>query len=737
MSSTPTIKRQLDLSNPRYFHHSAKWAVRDVFDALTELVTNADDAYVRSRMSGRIEIEVERRRKGASSVVQVRDFASGLTQDEMDRKLSHLGERRDSGLPMGEMVRGTNSRGAKDVAALGPVVFESISGNGEYARCQITPQGEFEMWAATAATAAVRKQLGIRQGTGTLVTIEVDSSYKIPHHDNLCKQLQRYVPLRDILADPQREVYVRDMTQSREDQLRWYPPEGVERVNETISIPGYEGATAKLTIKRAKKPLENKMKFREGGIVIKSRRAVHEATLFAPEFERDPHAAMFFGWLRCEYIDDLWNEYDDRQERDLSSDAQNPFPILDPSRQAGLRRDHPFFVGLQREVLKRLRLLVEEERKKEAAQRAHIESRETRRRLNELEKLATRFMQEELTESEEDLDNRLGADLPQGTRDVRLSPPFAQMIVKEKRCFSLTVNQSVHADLAVGSMVQIQCETREISTDKVSCPLEPHPNTNGLLRAVWEVKADQTTKATGLVVRVGSVVANAVIEVFESERDLYADIQDLQFRRKRYRLRPGQAKRIRLVGPHPGLVEGPTPVTFTCPSRAIQIVGDRVLHPRQNLGIVECSVRAVCNQADVTAVLSASVNGSHAEVELVCGPPQGDAIKIELDDVDYTNQRYRWERGTNKLIIAARHPSIQRYLGAKNRGFPGQEKIQFKVLLAEIVAFAVAEKVLERRVVQEPEDFRNADLPLFLAERDKLVTKFLPSAHESQVANPL
>src|SRR5437867_1693340 len=110
---------QLDLSNPRYWHQNAKQAVRDIYDALVELITNSDDSYQRAKSkTGRIEIEVERRRKGKESVVRVRDFAEGMSTADMERKLKRMADR-VSGLAQGERVRGTNSRGAKDVAVVG------------------------------------------------------------------------------------------------------------------------------------------------------------------------------------------------------------------------------------------------------------------------------------------------------------------------------------------------------------------------------------------------------------------------------------------------------------------------------------------------------------------------------------------------------------------------------------------------------------------------------------------
>lgn len=734
--STALFEKPLDTSNLRYWQQNASAAIQNIFDAITELVTNADDAYERLGRGGRIEIEIERRRKGTARVLRVRDFASGMTGDVMDNKLSKLANRHDSGLAEGAKVRGTNSRGAKDVAALGTVTFESITANGRYSRCQITPQGMFIMHEDCGrVTGKIRSQMGIPRDCGTLVTIDLVTSVSIHQHGKMVKKLQLLVPLRDILSDPDRQVSLRDVTQDRKERLRYHAPEGIDRVKERLKIPGYPDAQAKLIIKRAKRRLDRgEGKFREGGIVIKSRRAIHEATLFDPSFEHDAHAEWFFGSLRCEYIDELWNRFDERNDEGLSPETINPDWIIDPMRQGGVRRKHPFVAALFKEVLKWLRPLVEEERKRAESQRAQIESAETRRRLNTLEKAATRFFDEYQEEDEETIDSDLGkVEGGFQRKGFGLNPPFAQIVVSHKQKYWLNVSQVRFPELAVGSMVQIECETDEISTNKRYCPLESHPNRENTLRCTWEIRGEQVTPTTGVTVRVGAIVASAIVEVLESERDRYADVKTFCFERQRYRVKPGVPKKIRLLAPCPGLVSAPTSLRLEYSNRDIEIRGDRTLLPREKLGIAECKLRVIVSQPDVKVSVIAVINGHSAEAELVSGPPPGESIKIEIKDIDLGNQRSRW-RGS-LLEIAARHPSLNRYLGPPKE-FPGQEKDHFRVLLAEIVAYAVCEHVLTRNAITNPEEYQDLDLEALLAERDKLVTKFLPIAHESQLANP-
>ena len=258
---------------------NAKQAVRDVFDAIVELVTNADDRYQFLNISGDIQIGIHGK-KNQPSILQVRDFADGMTAEIMDQKLSIMGGR-VSGMKEGKSVRGTNSRGAKDVSALGTITFESIAEDEKYHKCTINPYMEFTAFSSEVPSPALRKKIGIPKGTGTLVTIEVEGAHSIPRHDNLKNQIARLVPFRDILNDPRRRVVLRDLSQNKSAVINGPKYEGNERVKQNFEVPGYPGATAKLIIKRATKRFEReKDRFRLNGILIKSQHAIHEATLF-------------------------------------------------------------------------------------------------------------------------------------------------------------------------------------------------------------------------------------------------------------------------------------------------------------------------------------------------------------------------------------------------------------------------------------------------------------------------
>lgn len=719
------LKRDLEVDR-RTIIQNATLAIRDVYDAIVELVTNADDRYQVLGKTGLVEIE---RRRGQPSILRVRDFADGMTSEAMELKLSRMGGR-VSGMEQGLAVRGTNSRGAKDVAALGQVSFESIASDGKLHTCRITPFFSFELDEPREATKKERNRLGLHEGTGTVVTIWVDAAKRVPIHEKLLAGVASLVRLRDIIRQKHTTIIVRDLQQGREDLVSLPHYSGTERLSQKFSVPGYPGVEAKLVIHRADKKFKpGSPRFRLGGILVKSRHAIHEATLFDPGLESDPSAARFYGRLTCEAIDDLWNEFDERYEKQLLPLESNPVPILDPSRKSGLTRGHPAVAALYKEALKRLRPLVEEERRREQTERSHVESRETRKRLDALEKAANQFMSEYSDEEDTSRDPE-GKEVGSRFREqgYSLSPPFAQIVVGHSRRCWLSVLQEVFPEMEVGDSVQIECLTSEIQVDRRFAPLESHPNQEGVLRATWSVKALDETAATGFRARVGPIVGESMIAVIRSEADRYAGLEHFEFQRKRYRIRAGSRKRIRLLAPLDLVGAAGRRFSVELEGSGYRVSGATELEAKENLGVAMADISVSVTRDDAQPGKLIARLGDHvAQTEVVATPPEGAGITIKLEDVDHGAYRYRWKK--NVLEIAARHASLARYLGPNSEQFPGQEERHFRVLIAEIVADAVCSELLRHNIQANPADYENADWDLFYHEFSEYMSTFLPKAH--------
>ena len=721
-------RRPLEVASRRVVQ-DAKLAIRDVYDAIVELVTNSDDRYQILQTRGRVEIELGRQGKGQPSILRVRDFADGMTTDQMNRKLGRIGGR-VSGLEEGYAVRGTNSRGAKDIAALGKVTFESIAGDGRMHTCRIFPNLEYEADDARKVTLKLRKRMGISEGTGTLVTIEIEPSHRIPKIDTLVPNVARLVRLRDIVWQEQTTLVARGLKTGGDRVVGLHRPAGKRRVSRTFVVPGYSGARAKLVVFRARKRFRSERnRFRLGGILVKSRHAIHEATLFDKGLEWDPHAQWFFGRLTCEAIDDLWNEYDERQARGEPHPPENPVPILDPSRKSGLTPGHPFVEALYSRALAMLRPLVEEERTREQRERARsVESQKTRKRLDALEKAANRFMDDF---SDEDV-SRDPKGRERGSqfqiRGYSLSPQYAQVVRGQSFKCWLTVRSEAFPEIGEGEQVEVECLTDEIRADVTEAPLAAVEAQEGALRATWSVKALEATPATGLEARIGPIKAESTIAVLDSEAERYADVAGLQFERNSYRIRGGSRRTIRLLAPVALARAAGRDFDLEMSSDDFRVSGARKLVLSATLGIAVCKLTvAVLDDDAAPTIVTARLGGHEAETDLRVAPAAGAGIVIKLEDVDHGALRYRWNK--NVLEIGARHPSLKRYLGPKSEQYPGQDALHFRVLLAEVVAEALCARRLQGNIEANPRDFEGISWDDYYRHFARMMSEFLPKAH--------
>jgi hypothetical protein len=313
----------------------------DIVRGLIELITNSDDAYGEDRQ-GKIRIAVEHRRSAPWMVV-VRDRARGMRKARMARAIGDIGTR-TSGFEEGARVRGNLGRGAKDLAAFGPVTFESVCAD-YYSTMTLEPDGSFDEPTERKATEQDRDRLGIPRGNGTVVTVIVGERFRCPKHRTLVERLSKHYQLRDINSDPRRELTLVDLNDATSDGIRYGRSSLTEVLSRELTVPGYDDGTVAVTIARTAERYENPSSDagRPEGLLIKGRRAIYENTLLS--FEGNPYAHWFTGSITCEYIDRLAHEYDDAESHGREHSPLNPIPIISRSRD-GLEHEHPFYKAL-------------------------------------------------------------------------------------------------------------------------------------------------------------------------------------------------------------------------------------------------------------------------------------------------------------------------------------------------------------------------------------------------------
>jgi hypothetical protein len=721
----------------RHGYLTAQYAIRDVYDALVELITNSDDSYARiNKTDGQILIEVEHRHKG-NSKIRVRDRAEGMTLDEMRKKIKKVGDFTSGG------GRGFMGRGAKDCAALGQVTFESVKDN-YYHKCEVLPSMEFVPYSPSGkATDEIRKKLGIPRGNGTVVSIEVNQNIRVPRHETLLSELPKCFALRDIMhKDSEQKVLLRNLNEDTLDPLIYNDPPGEEIVDETFEVPNYQGFSAHLVIYKTPEPLEDlaDKRFRRTGFLIKGGRAIHEITLFTNEFENDHYAHFYFGKLTCPFIDSLCKEYDKRRENKEPHPEKNPNLLIDPNRQGGLRRDHPFTKALFQIPTERLRALIAKDKEKEKAKRVQIENEETRERFKRLAKAASKFIQDKVEEFEE-LTNELDkTEIKEFAKSgVLILPPSYTLAVNEIKTFGFRVRRK--EDISEKEPAKVTCYGEGIRIISPEFLLSKSPTSEGILTGSFKVQGVQPTASVVITVAYdGFPNAEAIVSVVESKFEAIEIPNGLAFERELYHVREGRKKQLVLRATYPEVVSEDTPVEVNCDCEDIVIVKPQArLRPILSTNYAEGYITIHGRKLKAKGKIAASVHGRSAQTNvkvIQSKPDEGIPLSFKIVSDSFGSSRAMWDMPNNphKLLISASHPSIKRYLGPAP-DYEGQNTPHFKLLLAEIVSENIVYKIQEALANQKPWDYENLAIGQFYALHSRYMAEFTAIAHEVQLSN--
>lgn len=739
--------------SPRYFQFNRSHAIRDVFDALVELITNSDDSYHRlfrrgaiGEDGGPILIEHCEQRKGEGSLLVVRDRAEGMTLEEMLQKLGDVGTRRSE-----EGDRGFMARGAKDCTELGSMIVESIK-DGKYYKCELTHRPQFIPWEkGKSVTKEIRETLGVERGNGTVVTIRMDASQKIPRIESIVRDLSWHFALRDILSEhsPTCAFIKRLGSKDKPDKLVYYHPEGELVWNDRYEIPGYSGVKATLKIWKHKEAFNDPSeRFRRSGLLIKGSRAIHECSLLYSEFEKDSvYAKKYFGRIECDYIDVLLKEYDDRREAGETHPSDNPFLLIDPNRQSGLRREHPFTKAFFRLPAERLRALIATDKAAEKNERRRIASQETQSRLDQLAKAAGKFLKQQLEDVEE---LTLGESVDEKSfskQGILLYPTYIRVALGETR--TITVYVKKRFVQGIGDTIQIRSDSSALAVLDPEINLRPHKTKEDRFIASFKVRGEKITELAYIQASCNNLPpAEAIAEVVEYHLQDHKFTSRVEFEHKTYTLGEKVGKTLLLFAMCPEVVGSRTEVKVTCSdSQSIAIRGRCFLEPVKgaNYAVAKISVfgHKIMEEA---ATLTATVNGESAQVKLRVKQAKEDEdsvqLGIDLRNEDFGNFRAIWaehEGKPNLLLVSAKHRSLNRYLkyNPETQTFEGQNNPLFRVLLAEIVAESVCRKALTLESKEKTWEFRWADLrddykiaDDVLSQLQKRVRNFVHEAHK-------
>lgn len=713
----------------RAFHQDATEAMRgDVVRALIETITNSDDAY--GDKDGKIRIEIEHRR-GPWKVV-TRDRAKGMSATRMQEAIVKLGGR-TSGFESGEAVRGNLGRGAKDLAAFGTVIFESVFDD-RYSSLTLEQTGDYVLDPADKKLdGGIRDQLGIPRGSGTVVTMNVLDSIRRPQHPKLLERLCKHYQLRDILSDPRREVMLVNVGKDKGVTLRYAYPSLAVAFQGELAISGYPEVTATLTIYRNEGCYDDPPSddSRLAGLLIKGRRAIYENTLL--RFENSPMAGWFSGRIECPYIDQLATEYDARFVTGQSQEETNPVPII-TRRRDGLQQTHPFYKALAAAVEKPLGELIREEEKK-AKENSGQESPETRRTLDTLGRDLARLIDEDLRELEEEGligGSETGSAIP----PIKLIPEQAVLYMGEDK----TLTVQVRADLKLTEVdIEVDPEGVIAIVGETKITLAPHKKRSSeILVGQIRVRPLVEDKETLLSARCGSFSTVSLVEV-RAERVVVevAEPETLQFERDSYRVAYGKKKTIRILAPVELVDKLGKDVQVQSSNTGVVILagGNSRLILDEEFEFYVGEITLDARKLGTKATLTARLGPTTATCNLaVTRDEEGPNIRFEYDNDEAGRNRAIVERDGDAIVIRIKcgHPAVRRYQGSAPE-FKGRDKPLFKALVAEIAADQAARMVLERKFPVSGAE--RLDAARFYVEHYAYLSKYLPRCHKILVAD--
>jgi len=644
-----------------------------------------------------IEVELERRTNGPSIVV-IRDRFEGMSSDTMRTKLLRYGAR-SSGFTAEGSTRGINSRGAKDVAELGPLTISSVC-DGRVSMCRII-RGQMQGPVERPATPSLRAEIGIPDGNGTVASLELmPGQITIPLHDNLAADLNRHIEIRTLLSrKPRVRIQLRERFRpgkfGRVAEIVGFSPEGELRKDIEESVPGYEGygkARLRLYVSKTDMTLPRTTLSRlwesEAGILVEDGHTAHDIGFLGLSVAGDPAAKRVFGILSLPQVPRLLQEYDDFEDRQrtdpaVTPPATNPAQVTDPDR-LGLNLEHPFIRGaldFARPHLQDLLAEVGKEITPVAEERLSAELREALRRLGE----------------------ELARQLSESSVDIGIVPWGLSVIPSHRRLeLGQTKALAVYYRTNPGGSTATVPATAVSSSPAVkvlsgAVVLEAMRESPGTFRGYVRVTGVQLTDPVGITITAQGQTRDAYVSVREPTKPSPRVLEsDIEFEQPRYVIAPKKNRVVRLLST-PELVGSAVVFSLDPDETSVELGAastELSLDSETGFGVAQVRITA-SDECSVSLVAQVKQTEALADIEVRESSP-APRIEFKLADVtDFNGRRFKWNKEASRFDIAADHRSLSRVLGPKDQSWPGQTSPQARATIAEIIADAVASRRLE------------------------------------------
>lgn len=719
------MERGIIEANPRHTVRRIKTAMQgNAIRALVELITNADDSYIRleeEQKTHKGTIEVLYKKEGYRGLFAVRDHAEGMSIDDVRGSFKKYGAA-TSGLKIGKRVRGYFGQGAKD--ALAGMVDGKICTfkDGRFVECRLYIENGkpmYEFSDAISATVSLRSEHKI-EANGTIAYFEVDpqKTGRVPQLSTVHEELANNYLLRKIMTNPQRKVFLLGEDDGKARRLRYQMPQGKEILADDfhVSYGQYGDFPIHVSIWRAERELPQTGDDRFGGLLLLDEEdAVLGISLF--KYDNEPLAARFFGEVRIERFRELL----EKEETVLSEERD------------GLVTRHPFCQKLIPEIEKRIETKVKEERlRKQKEDESKIDRDETDRYRKAFSIL------NEIAEIEAQAVINLGAkptdQVEEPPNGFCLYPLAAQITVGKRYAFQLRLNTKV---VRHGSVIKVTCTHPKIHNLTAEIKVSFEDGT-GILRKYITVEGTEPNIEGTIRATAGDNLCQAKVQVIPEKELLLSE--GMVFQPESLTLRPNRPRRVYLLV-YVKMIEGESTVRISSDNESIHASKDEIVVNEADAirHVAKYELEVWGEGAGQDAVITAECGTYMAllEVRVRSKEEQEDKGRKgmfnepEFDPDPGPLQRTSYSGETGKVIIYANFPSVQHYLG-ENCQF--RKTLPAQVLVADLVAERCFYEIAKKKVDTSGVTLRPEAVPDRI-QRDafELSRKYGKKVHEALV----
>ena len=322
-SGKPIISKDMKVAK-RVYKQLSDESMSSLWEAIVEFITNVDDSYERLAKSkkenkwfGKCLFDYTPGGKRNNTILVIKDQAEGMNYETLEKCFGNYGERQS-----GAASRGIAGRGAKDAASIGNVTVISIK-DGVYSQIKIDHlTRKFQVFYKNEKARSKHYQLiGLKNGkNGTAIQLEI-SPEKTGYHlrgSDLLKKIPLHYALSEMLDNNKKALALRFKSKNEDAILTHYEPQGDLVEEKTFYINKYKekfGEDSKVTFKLFKSKValdsgEGDRRFRQWGVSVIGKKAVHEKSLLDSTYDISPEGKYYFGSLKSNLITCLHHEYD-------------------------------------------------------------------------------------------------------------------------------------------------------------------------------------------------------------------------------------------------------------------------------------------------------------------------------------------------------------------------------------------------------------------------------------------